>query len=142
MVPRSVQILIFAVVAFVGFLVYRGWQTMETNGYMSCLASVQSVMDQGLQSQSVNTEIIWNMLPEDESWTLLRGTEVDPIVQRLAPYDCGKSPDPSLDIWGNKIVIGLRRSAKTVESRAWSVGPDGIERTKDDIVMPWGKSIP
>ena len=115
---------------------------METNAYMSCLASIQSEMDQGLRSRSEYTEIIWGMLPEDESWTFLRGVEVDPIVETLRPYDCGKSPDPSLDIWGNKIVIGLRRSAETVDSRAWSIGPDGIERTEDDIVMPWGKSIP
>ncbi|MEO5858235.1 MAG: hypothetical protein ABIR33_04720 [Pyrinomonadaceae bacterium] len=142
MMPRWLQIMILIAVAFLGFLVYRGWQEMETTAYMSCIASIQSVMDQGLRSRSEYTEIIWEMLPEDESWTLFRGADVDPIVVMLKPYDCGRSSDSSLDIWGNKIVIALRRSSDTVGSRAWSMGPDEIERTEDDIVMPWGKTIP
>jgi hypothetical protein len=143
MIARHIQIaIVVVIVSAIGFGIDRGWQAMETNGYMSCLASVQSVMDRDLRAPSENTKMIWVMLPADESWNLLRGSEVDSMVKSLKPYDCGKSPDPSVDIWGNKIAITLRRSGETVESRVWSRGPDGIERTDDDIVMPYGKEIP
>jgi hypothetical protein len=143
MIARPIYIAILIVIVFaIGFVLYRGWQAMETNGYMSCLASVQSVMDQDLRSRSENAKMIWGMLPADESWNLLRDSEVDSMVKSLKPYDCGKSPDPSVDIWGNKIAITLRRSGETVESRVWSRGPDGIEWTEDDILMPYGKEIP
>ena len=73
---------------------------------------------------------------------LLRGSEVDPILKTISQGDCSKIKDKSVDFWGHKIAIGLRKKAGVIETRVWSNGPDSAESTKDDIVAPFGKEIP
>ena len=118
------------------------WEESQKAAAYACVASLQA----GLNAEadlytglSVNVGPNWLSLPEQESQGLF---------SRLAgkrALDCGawKGEGPLVDAWKHALRAALRRaSSGSVETRVWSLGPDGIDATGDDISVPESQRVP
>ena len=139
MTPTTRQIVLALVLVIVGFLsfgFYRFWQFNTEVAYFSCIASL--------------TDTIWNqketrnLADQHVDWHFLTDDEVNFVMKNVRGSDCARFDDPKLDPQGNRINIALRKEMKDrwPPIIIWSNGPDGVSRTKDDIVMPYGQEIP
>jgi len=124
------------VVGSCGLAAWGVWRNARANGYKSCLASL---VDQVWKRES--TRELANM---SSDWVILSADEVDRLMIDVKGTDCGGFDDPRLDFYGNRINIALRQERKDrwPPIVIWSNGADGISRTDDDIVMPYGQTIP
>ena len=68
--------------------------------------------------------------------------EVNSLTSDVRGYDCGKNNNQNLDIWNRKINIALRKPTDKIEIILWSNGRDGILGTNDDLVIPYGQTVP
>jgi len=76
----------------------------------------------------------------DEEWRFLTLSEYDKTIMVLDNTAHGgleaRKERPLLDPWGNRFVIGYRKSASEMyESVVLSNGPDGVCGTKDDFLF-------
>lgn len=116
--------------------VYKLWEPNAEAVYQSCIASL--------------TDAIWRQTATRElashhvDWHFLTSEEVDQVMKNVSGTDCGGSHEPILDLQGNRINIALRKHAndRWPPIIIWSNGRDGVSGTPDDIVMPYGQSIP
>jgi hypothetical protein len=65
-------------------------------------------------------------------------------MQNVRGGDCAGFDDPKLDLQENRINIAIRKEeqGRWPPIVVWSNGRDGISRTSDDVVMPFGQEIP
>lgn len=117
-------------------VIYKIWQLNAEEAYKSCIASL--------------TDVIWrqketrDLADQHADWHFLTDEEVDLVMQNVQGTDCARSDNPIVDLQGNRINIALR---KEEENRwppiiIWSNGRDGVSGTVDDVVMPYGHSVP
>lgn len=124
-------------------LVYKGMKTeMEIQAF-SCASAIAARLQEAPPSVFGGNRL-------SARWTALTDDEYDPLMRRLHPYDCGgmkwglaKRSDVPTDAWGKRFRVAVRQSANgTIESIVWSKGADGGSRTADDIVIPYGETVP
>jgi hypothetical protein len=118
----------------VSYVVYKGWRQLEDNGYLSCLASIQNEIHK--------SDFVKDLVSSDGQWKILTAEQVDLLMSKIQPYDCGKYKNPAIDLWGNRIQVALRKPADKIEIFVWSKGHNGISSTEDDLVIPWGEKPP
>jgi hypothetical protein len=93
-----------ALAAVVGTLfTWQVWQTLILNGYMSCLASVESELEGRLKSGELSHSRLNN-----QHWNFLAESDAADLLGQIKGYDCLPTHDASVDVWGNKIKIALR----------------------------------
>lgn len=127
---------VFVVVVGIGSVLLQGWRSMQEAAYMSCLSSLTDAVRKQEAAQAVANR--------SDRWTILSTDEVDTVTQNVRGGHCTDSMDPKRDLQGNRINIALRRESKEnwPPIIIWSNGRDGISGTADDIVMPYGQTIP
>ncbi len=139
MALRSRQLALAVFLLLVGcgvFGIYKIWQLNAEGAYQSCIASLTDVIWRQKQTRE--------LADQHADWHFLTNEEVDFVMQNVQGTDCARSDNPILDLQGNRINIALRKEAKDrwPPIIIWSNGRDGISGTPDDIVMPYGQSIP
>jgi hypothetical protein len=118
-----------------GVVIYslsEAWQTSKAWAFNSCLYSVGQVVSD-LPLSEVRS--VTSLSPE---WKTLSDSEVERLLSKVRPYDCGGKGEPLSDPWGSRLGVALRQIDPTgrFEVRVWSNGRDRIVGTRDDIVVP------
>ena len=124
------------VVGSFGLAGWGVWRNIRASGYDSCLASL---VDQVRKRDSTR-----ELAKRSPDWIILSADEVDHLMIDVKGPDCGGFDDSRLDFYGNRINIALRQESKDRWHWViiWSNGADGVSGTEDDIVMPYGQTIP
>lgn len=125
-----------ALLGSIGYGIIVGWRSMKETAYESCLASMMGPI---LRQKALDKTD-----EQSEAWRILDDAELDLLMSRTRPTDCGGVNDLKLDRWNNKIHIALRKNNNEnwPPIVIWSNGRDGIENTSDDIIAPYGQKIP
>ena len=104
---------------------------------MSPAASINARLMSELEKGNSHLEEIFSSA--DEEWRFLSVSDYDKTIMVLDNTRYGldaRRERPLLDPWGNRLVIGYRKSAGgTYESVVVSNGPDGVCGTKDDLIF-------
>jgi len=110
----------------------RVWRESRLQAEWSCVLSIQQELDPetdaAVPSWVRATE--WGRLSDVESDQLLA-----PMLSRRT-FDCAQRAGraPLLDTWGHRLEIRVRTLDQGKrQMRIWSIGPDGVAGTKDDI---------
>lgn len=117
-------------------MVIIGMRSVVDTGYASCVSSLTD----GILKQEAAVAI----QEKHEDWKILDDAELDLVMSGLKPGDCVPDSDPKFDYWDNRIHVALRKASKDrwPPIIVWSDGRDGKSNTEDDIVMPYGQTIP
>ena len=124
----------FSILFGAAYLAYEIWRSMEDGGYLSCLSSIAGEIEMLDRTKSLTEQ--------SNEWKILNEEEVDVLMSQIRGYDCGKYQNQTLDSWGRKINIALRKPSNRIEIFVWSNGRDGVSGTKDDLVIPYGQPAP
>lgn len=141
---RNPLLLVLIVAVFVvmvlGYLIRKSGRVVATR---SCISSVAAAID------SLNKATFEQTLSVGPNWMFLNSLEADRLIRKaevLKSFDCDdwRPGDSLVDNWGHPIQIAVRRvpEQEKIEFRVWSIGPDGSPNTSDDIVSPFGASVP
>jgi len=82
------------------------------------------------------------LFPVSDDWKILSESETTFSMQNIRGSDCGGFNNPILDLWNHRINIALRKSSSYPQIIIWSNGKDNISGTNDDLVIPYGQTVP
>jgi hypothetical protein len=136
--PKKVEKYVFWTVITSIFVIciimfIQTWQKANESAYLSCLGSV---------GEGIRTSEAKNKFELSSDWKILDKEETNFLMSKIQGGDCSNYDNPVLDLWNHRINIALRKSTIYPEIVIWSNGRDGISRTNDDLVMPYGQPIP
>lgn len=148
MTTKKLLLLVAIVVlCFAALAGWRIWKSAEDGAVLSCLSSAGAAIN-SLPASEIGINV------EGGDWKVLNGAESDQLIraamEKQGISDCSHREADGLpvDPWGNHFHIALRRrtDVKTDESpfefRLWSAGRDEVVGTTDDLVIPYGETIP
>ena len=158
MTKQTRGLLLIGVAAIATSLAAVGYLALQKDTEATVHSCVVSIFSSILKDQITESEV---GVMGNYDWYVLNAAEVDPIISRRHPGDCGgqkwsnwgerarKPGESLLDAWGERFQIAVRRNplkAKSLpndwEFMVWSKGPDRISRTTDDIIVPHEEKAP
>lgn len=127
-----------------GVVVFRlVWDKEVEASTFSCISSIsQLLQDPKAPQVDMPTEL-------KAGWNVLQDAKAQPLMVKVWEYcDCGgpswwwQRARPGFDHWGHLLRVAVRQETDGKLSYiVWSVGPDGISGTADDITL-MGQSPP
>lgn len=122
---------------------YFAWNTELKASTFSCISSISQLLRDAKAPQVTAPSDLkagWNVLDDAQSRLLM--------VKIWEYCDCGgpswrwQRTRPGFDHWGHQLRVAVRQeSGEKLSYIVWSVGPDGISGTQDDITLT-GQSPP
>ena len=147
MKPKT-QIQIGLLALFIAFIVsvVIVFKKCAKEAKRSSTSGTVAAINVALTAHVIDSNLTQVWVSATEQWQFLTDQQYDEAICKLddREYNLDASASrPLLDFWGNRLVIGYRKSSdRFYDFVVVSKGPDRIYGTVDDVVSPYGVQSP